>query len=76
MAYHRSGADQPQTAYFDNVKATIWNGDKAENPFTFDLYAGFCDTLEHVGLGLLGQVGFLSRFKIIMDHANNCFEVS
>ncbi len=29
----------------------------------FDLYAGFCDTLEHVGLGLLGQVGFLSRFK-------------
>ncbi|HME33581.1 MAG TPA: retropepsin-like aspartic protease [Terriglobales bacterium] len=69
-------ADQPQTAYFENVQATIWNRNTSEKPITFDLYAGFCDTLEHVGLGLLGQDGFFSRFKISMDRANTVFEVT
>jgi hypothetical protein len=68
-------ADQPQTAYFENIQVTMWNGDASEKPIVFDLYAGFCDTLEHVGVGLLGQDGFFSRFKVAMDHANNLLEV-
>src|SRR5208337_1173457 len=55
-AYVFSGtSEQGQIAYFETVKATIWNGQPQEQPITFELYAGFCDTLEHVGMGLLGQ---------------------
>ena len=53
------------------VKATIWNGSPEESPIAFDLYAGFCDSLEHVGLGLLGQDGFFSLFGVSFDFANN-----
>jgi hypothetical protein len=51
-------AEAPQVAYFETVQATIWNGKATEDPISFELYAGFCNTLEHVGLGLLGQEGF------------------
>ena len=61
-------ADAPQIAYFETVQATISNGNSAEAPITFELYAGFCETLEHVGLGLLGQNGFFSRFVVAFDH--------
>ena len=69
-------ADTPQIAYYETVKATIWNSDAAVQPIEFNLYAGFCDTLEHVGLGLLGQSGFFSRFTVSLDHSGNFFEVS
>jgi hypothetical protein len=64
-------ANEPQTAYFAVVQATIWNANSEEVPITFDLYAGFCETLEHVGLGLLGQEGFFSRFPITFDFASS-----
>jgi hypothetical protein len=57
-----------QLAYFETVRATVWNGNAAEEPITFDLDAGFCDTLEHVGLGLLGQQGFFSRFQVTFNY--------
>lgn len=70
-------ANQPQNAYFDTVHARIWTfANPAELAFEFDLYAGFCDTLEHVGLGLLGQNGFFSRFRVNMDHAHNSMEIT
>lgn len=69
-------ADEPQIAYFDSVRATIWNGNRSENPIVFDLQAGFCSSLEHVGLGLLGQEGFFSIFKISFSHAESFFEVN
>jgi hypothetical protein len=69
-------ANAPQIAYFETVSVTIWNGDNAEAPITFDLYAGFCDTLEHVGLGLLGQNGFFSRFVVAFDHNTSTITVT
>jgi hypothetical protein len=68
-------ADAPQTAYFTVVQATIWNANQDEVPITFELYAGFCDTLEHIGLGLLGQEGFFSRFPITFDYASNSLTI-
>ncbi len=69
-------ANAPQIAYFETVKVSIW--DMQTKTFTagFDLYAGFCETLEHVGVGLLGQDGFFSRFAVTMDRANSFFEIN
>jgi hypothetical protein len=75
-AYVFSGSsDVPQIAYFETVKATIWNSDAADSPLVFELYAGFCDTLEHTGIGLLGQDGFFSRFRLTFDRQGNSFTV-
>jgi hypothetical protein len=69
-------AEQPQNAYFDDIHVSVISPtDPSQAAFEFDLYAGFCDTLEHVGLGLLGQNGFFSLFKVIMDHANHFVEI-
>lgn len=69
-------ANQPQNAYFDKVHVRVWTfASPPQLAFHFDLYAGFCDTLEHVGLGLLGQNGFFSRFKVNMDHAHDSMEI-
>jgi hypothetical protein len=68
-------ADAPQIAYFETVQATIGNGEPDGTPLTFDLYAGFCETLEHVGLGLLGQESFFSRFIVSFDHSQNLIRI-
>jgi hypothetical protein len=68
-------SDARQAAYFETVQATIWNNSMQEEPITFDLEAGFCTTLEHVGFGLLGQEGFFSRFPISFDLPNGLFRV-
>ncbi len=76
-----SGSSQvSQVAYFDQVQATILpmdapNIEPGQEPISFPLYAGFCETLEHVGMGLLGQEGFFSRFTLRFDAAQNYFEV-
>jgi hypothetical protein len=76
-AYVFSGtSDQPQLAYFETVQAVIWNGNTNESPLTFDLYAGFCETLEHAGLGLLGQSGFFSRYQIGFNRGANFFDIT
>jgi hypothetical protein len=69
-------SDSPQIAYFETVRASIWNGNQNEPAIAFDLYAGFCETLEHVGLGLLGQEGFFSRFSLSFDFRNNLLKVT
>lgn len=68
-------SDQPQLAYFETVQATIWNGNADETPLTFDLYAGFCETLEHAGLGLLGQEGFFSRYQVTFNQSASHFDI-
>ena len=68
-------ADAPQIAYFDTVNVTIWNGDSAEQPFRFELYAGFCDSLDHVGFGILGQEGLFSRFQVQLYYRQNYFDI-
>lgn len=68
-------SDQPQLAYFEIVQATIWNGNADETPLTFDLYAGFCETLEHAGLGLLGQEGFFSRYQVTFNQSASHFDI-
>ena len=55
-------SDAPQIGYYENIRAQIWDSSTQEFVCDFDLYAGFCDTLEHVGMGLLGQAGFFSNF--------------
>ncbi len=68
-------ADAPQIAYYETVEASIWDVEKKAFDLRFNLYAGFCESLEHVGLGLLGQNGFFSLFRISFDHAQTCFEL-
>jgi hypothetical protein len=68
-------------AYFAEVQATLlpMEGpgiDPDQYPMTFPLYAGFRETLEHVGMGLLGQEGFFSRFQVSFCSAQGYFEVS
>ena len=75
-AYVFSGtAEAPQIAYFETIRTTIWNGNPDEKALQFDLYAGFCDTLELVGLGLMGQDGFFSRYQIQFYYEQNYFDV-
>jgi len=68
-------SDAPQIAYYENINVAVWDHKKKDFPIKFDLYAGFCSTLEHVGLGLLGQAGFFSRFLLHFDHANQFFDI-
>ena len=72
--------DESQIAYFEEIQVTILPLESSEitadqEPVTFPLYAGFCDTLEHVGLGLLGQEGFFSRFQVNFHAARRFFEI-
>ena len=47
-----------------------------QQPLAFPLYAGFCETLEHIGMGLLGQEGFFSRFAVSFNNAQSYFEIT
>lgn len=69
-----------QTAWFEEIQATILpmeapNIEPDQEPLVFPLYAGFCETMEHIGMGLLGQEGFFSRFAVNFHHAQNYFEI-
>jgi hypothetical protein len=69
-----------QIAYFEQVQATILpmdapDIDPNQPPVTFPLFAGFCETLEHIGMGLLGQDGFFSHHTVIFHNAQSYFEV-
>lgn len=70
----------PQTAYYAEVQATILPMDAphiepGQEPLSFSLYAGFCETLEHVGMGLLGQDGFFSHFAVSFYNPQSYFEI-
>lgn len=72
--------DVHQTAWFEEIQVTLlpMEGqgiDPNQEPLTFPLYAGFCETLEHVGMGLLGQQGFFSRFKVTFCNEQDYFEI-
>jgi hypothetical protein len=41
----------------------------------FDVTAGFTDGLEALGLGLLGQTGFFSRYSVIFEHSTSQFHI-
>ena len=72
--------DEPQVAYYEQIEVTILPMESQEiptgqEPLSFPLYAGFCDTLEHVGMGLLGHAGFFSRFEVRFHAARRYFEI-
>ena len=72
--------DATQMAWFAEIQATILpmeapNIEPNQAPLTFPLYAGFCDTMERIGMGLLGQEGLSSRFTVNFHHAQNYFEI-
>ena len=76
--------DEPQVAYYEQIEVTILPMESQQispqistdqEPLSFPLYAGFCDTLEHVGMGLLGQAGFFSRFEVRFHAARRYFEI-
>ena len=76
LAYVFSGTtNHPQIAYFDKIKVTILDLLDSQQSISFDLNAGFCDTLEHVGLGLLGQEGCFSRFDVCFHQTESYFEI-
>jgi hypothetical protein len=73
-------SDKPQIAYYEQIQASILPMDSPgiepnQPSLTFPLFAGFCDTLEHVGMGLLGQEGFFSRFGIHFHASQDYFEI-
>jgi hypothetical protein len=71
VAMFSGTADQRQIAYFEHVKAFLKVPFKpSQAAFSFELYAGFCRTIEHLGLGLLGQHGFFSRYRVTIDHTS------
>lgn len=45
----------------------------------YPVYVGFSDSMNEgygeAGLGLLGQVGFFDRFKVVFDWSNKLFEI-
>ena len=55
--------------YFHNVQIDL------PGTAAFDVYAGFTEALDQWGFGLLGQTGFLERFKITFDLLNGVFEI-
>jgi hypothetical protein len=72
--------DEPQVAYYEQIDVTILPMESEQistdqEPLSFSLYAGFCDTLEHVGMGLLGHAGFFSRFEVRFHAALRYFEI-
>jgi hypothetical protein len=72
--------DLAQTAYFEQVQATILPMDSPgiepdQEPITFPLFVGFCETLEHLGMGLLGQEGFFSQYQVTFHNAQSYFEI-
>ncbi len=72
--------DEPQVAYYEEIDVTILPIESEQistdqEPLSFSLYAGFCDTLEHVGMGLLGHAGFFSRFEVRFHAAMRYFEI-
>jgi hypothetical protein len=72
--------DEPQVAYYEQIDVTILPIESEQistdqEPLSFSLYAGFCDTLEHVGMGLLGHAGFFSRFEVRFHAAMRYFEI-
>ena len=38
-------------------------------------YVGFTGGLDHLGFGLLGQIGFFDRIPVSFDHQNNVFQL-
>ena len=71
---------ESQVAYFAELEAMILPMeseviDADQEPISFSLYAGFCETLEHVGMGLLGHDGFFSRFRVCFHAGERYFEV-
>lgn len=78
-AFSGSG-DSTQTAWFEEIQATILpmeapHIEPNQEPLSFSLYAGFCETMEHIGMGLLGQEGLFSRFSVNFHHGQNYFEI-
>jgi hypothetical protein len=72
--------NEPQIAYYEEVNATILpmdapDIDPDQPPLTFPLYAGFCETMEHIGMGVLGLDGFFSRFNVNFHYAKGHFEI-
>ena len=78
-AFSGSG-DVSQIAYFAPLAATILPMDSPgidpdQDPITFPLFVGFCETLEHLGMGLLGQEGFFSQHAVSFNRAQSYFEI-
>jgi hypothetical protein len=71
--YGTSGVSQ--AAYFDDVEFTLWNGDISQPAIRFDAYVGFCSSMEHVGMIILGQDGFFSQMRVGLDLRNNAIDI-
>jgi len=41
----------------------------------FQVYAGFAEHLDNLGMGILGQKGFFDRFKVHFDLPQGNFEI-
>ena len=73
-------SNEVQVAYYERVTATILpmdapNIESNQAPINFPLYAGFCESLEHVGMGILGLEGFFSRFSVNFHYAQSYLEI-
>ncbi len=63
-----------QLAYLTNVEVSIIN-EAGESDFQFGAIVGFCEDFKFGGGVLLGQNGFLSKFKTTFNQPENYFEI-
>jgi len=71
---------EAQIAYYERIQATILpmdgpNIEPNQEPLSFPLFAGFCESMEHVGMGVLGLEGFFTRFSLHFHCAAGSFEI-
>jgi hypothetical protein len=67
---------KPQIAYLVKVELNILNEDATTADFQFSAQVGFCPDFGFGGGVLLGQNGFMSRFKTTFVQPENFFELS
>jgi hypothetical protein len=66
---------KPQIAYLVKVELNILNEDATTADFQFSAQVGFCPDFGFGGGVLLGQNGFMSRFKTTFVQPENFFEI-
>lgn len=66
---------RPQIAYLAQVEINILDESSTTADFQFNTQVGFCPDFGFGGGVLLGQNGFMSRFKTLFNQPENFFEI-
>lgn len=64
-----------QIAYLHKVEISVWQPDESWVAFRFNTEVSFCEDFKFPGGLLLGQIGFLSHFRVTFNQAENYFDL-